>query len=515
MRRGPSIRRLLIGVNILTLLMPLGAMMALRLYNNNLVHQTEQALISESVVIGEAWRDRWLEAQGMALENAPPIQPPGAADELFPVEATLNLRHGLARPSPGATHTVTPGSGPEWVAGARIRPLLERAKRVTLSGARVLDTHGCIVATSGDDLGLCFDELPEVKAALAGHYQSVARERVSNEATPPLDSIQRGSDIRVYTALPVFSGGRVIGVVRLARTSLAPLKALWLDRRALLAGVLASVMLTLLVSFTSARTVTRPVREITAAAQAIARGEPRQPLKPGGVVPSEVFALSEALDTMTRQLSDRAAYISEFAANVSHELKTPLTGIGGAAELLRDHWETMDAAERLRFLDNIRSDVDRMERLVTRLLQLARIQSAPAEAEEIRLRPFFEELAAHSSGQVRLDLTGAPETIVIHPDHLHSAVRNLVDNAIRYGTGQPVEISVRDEAGRAVISVRDHGPGISEGNQAKIFGRFFTTDRDRGGTGLGLSIVQAVATTRGGSVRFDTGPGGTTFVLVL
>jgi signal transduction histidine kinase len=104
---------------------------------------------------------------------------------------------------------------------------------------------------------------------------------------------------------------------------------------------------------------------------------------------------------------------------------------------------------------------------------------------------------------------------MIHREHLESAVRNLLDNAVRHGAGQPVEVTVTSEGNYAVIRVRDQGPGISEGNQKKIFERFFTTERDHGGTGLGLSIVQAVAATRGGSVQFDSGPGGTTFVLTL
>ena len=515
MKPGPSIRRLLIGVNVLTFLVPIGAVALLRLYHTHLAHMTEQALISESVVIGEAWRERWLEEQGLPAEPAPAIRPPGTADDgFFPVEPSLSLQGGLLPPAPPASRVERNRDGPEWRAGARIHSILSRARLSNLSGARVLNRKGCTLATTADDVGACFDETPEVQQALAGHYTSVARERLSDERYP-MNSISRGGDIRVFTALPIFSDGQVVAVVRMSRTSLAPLKALWLDRRVILVGLAGSLLLTLLVSFYSARTISRPVREITRVAQAIARGESRQPLAPTGTVPAEVYALSSALDTMTAQLSDRAAYISEFAANVSHELKTPLTSIRGAAELVRDQWTEMSEAERHRFLDNIQGDVERMERLVTRLLHLARIQSAPGRAERVPLRPFFEALTARHGAQVRLDLTQAPEAMVIHADHLESAVRNLVDNAVRHGEGKPVEVAVRDQNGRTVIVVRDHGPGISEGNQRHLFERFFTTERDRGGTGLGLNIVQAVAKTRGGSVSFETGGSGTVFTLTL
>jgi signal transduction histidine kinase len=155
-----------------------------------------------------------------------------------------------------------------------------------------------------------------------------------------------------------------------------------------------------------------------------------------------------------------------------------------------------------------------MERLVTRLLQLARIQSAPGEAEEVAVKPFFEKLAARYP-PVRFDVSAAPASIVIHQDHFESAIRNLIDNAVRHGEGKPVDVVATDDDGRLVVRVTDRGPGISEGNRDRIFKRFFTTERDRGGTGLGLSIVEAVARTRGGSVTFDTGADGTTFTLRL
>jgi len=156
-----------------------------------------------------------------------------------------------------------------------------------------------------------------------------------------------------------------------------------------------------------------------------------------------------------------------------------------------------------------------MDRLVTRLLQLARIQSSPDTAETVEVAPFLAGIVARYGQQVRLDVSGTPAAITMNPDHLETAVRNLVDNALRHGAGQPVDVVVGHQGSRLAIAVRDRGPGISNGNQGRIFERFFTTERDRGGTGLGLAIVQAVAATRGGSVTYDTGPGGTTFTLLL
>jgi signal transduction histidine kinase len=187
----------------------------------------------------------------------------------------------------------------------------------------------------------------------------------------------------------------------------------------------------------------------------------------------------------------------------------------GAVELLREQWDEMSEDERRRFLDNIDADVGRTERLVTRLLQLARIQSSTDAPERVELRPFFEHLAERYDGRLNLDLSASPEVIEVNPDHLETAIHNLIDNAVRHGGDLPVDVSVSRQGMKVVVRVRDYGKGISERNRARIFDRFFTTERDRGGTGLGLAIVRAVAETRGGSVSFETGDEGTTFTLVV
>jgi len=154
-----------------------------------------------------------------------------------------------------------------------------------------------------------------------------------------------------------------------------------------------------------------------------------------------------------------------------------------------------------------------MDRLVTRLLQLARIQSSPDTAETVEVAPFLAGIVARYGQQVRLDVSGTPAAITMNPDHLETAVRNLVDNALRHGAGQPVDVVVGHQGSRLAIAVRDRGPGISNGNQGRIFERFFTTERDRGGTGLGLSITKKFVEMHGGRiwVESELGKGSTFF----
>lgn len=520
-RRGASIARILLLVNGFVLLVPVLAIVMLRIYEGHLVLQTESSLIAQSALIGEAWRSALWQAQGHPPGRTPRIQPPDAPDErFFPQTPVLPLDPELLPPlGDRPVRLAADRSGPAWVAGAAITPLLDRAKLVNLSGARVLDHAGCVVATTGTQLGECLDDLPEVQAALGGRYHAVARARISDEPPPPLTSISRRGQVRLFTAMPLFDDGRVIGVVRMSRTSMDPIKALWAHRDTLQWALLGCLLLTVAVSVFFARTITRPVRAITEAAQAIARGEGRRPLPAGGVLPAELHALSTALDEMTTQLQQRADYIADFAATASHELKTPLTGIRGAAELLRDAWDAMDDAQRQRFLDNIDAGAARMQRLVSRLLTLARIENrrAPLPEEDVPLRPLLEGLIeAHPGVDIALAVDPAtPESVRIAPDQLVSAVGNLVDNAARHGAGAPVRVTVAPAGPRVAIAVADQGPGISPGNRGRIFERFFTTARDDGGTGLGLAITRAIALSRGGDVTFESGPEGTVFRLVI
>ena len=517
MTRGPSIRWLLLGVNAFVLLVPILAVLLFQIYDTHLIETTERQLIAEAALVAEAWRAEWLEAQHIAPENAPSIRPPQSLDErFFPDVPVLGSSDPiLPAVTPPPARVLAPSDSPTWRAGRAIAPLLERAQRLNLTGVRVLDEQGCVVATTSHDLGACLGHLPEVRTALAGSYGAVERERLTDEPTPPLSDLRRRGKIRIFVAHPVFSDGRVIGVVRVARTSIDPLEALWLHRKILTAALGACVLLTLVVSLFFAYAITRPVRAITAAAERVAHGDRPSAFAIGGLVPEEVERLAGSLNRMTCELENRAAYVAEFATTVSHELKTPLTGIRGAAELLRDSWQKMSESERTRFIDNIDADAAYLQRLSTRLLELARIQNAPEPATSVDLGTFLAGVLARYGTALQLTVVDAPTPVTINAAHLEVAVRNLVDNALRHGGGKDVEVRLSRSGARATIEVSDHGPGISESNRAKVFHRFFTTERDRGGTGLGLSIVQAVAATRGGSVTFETGSEGTTFRLVI
>jgi signal transduction histidine kinase len=513
-RTGPRLRWWLLGANLFVLLAPLVAIVGLRLYDTLLVRQTERQLVAQSVLIAEAWRDQWLLAR--RLREPPPFRPPARADDTFiPIEPVTDLRSGVQPPQPADLPECRPADGPERRAALTVEPLLKRAQVFNLSAARLLDASGCVLATSRGDAGRSLAGLPEVEAALAGRYAAVARERHSDEPLPPVSDVRSRGAIRIFTALPVFSDGKVVAVVRMSRTSLDALTTLWHSRRGLLVAFAGTLLTALLVSLLFGTLIARPLRAIARAADVVAQGGSAEIPEAARWAPAEVASLRASLATMTARLHDRARDVAEFAADATHELKGPITAIRGAAELLREQWSAMDAAQRERFLANVDVDAARMERLVDRLLHLARIGSAPDAAGAVDVASFFGSISERYGGAVRVELRRPPERVSVAADHLHSAVQNLVENAVRYRNGQPVEVTVEGRDGRLAVQVRDHGPGISAANQARLFQRFFTTCPDEGGTGLGLAIVKAVAERYRGTVTWRTGPQGTTFELVV
>jgi len=258
-----------------------------------------------------------------------------------------------------------------------------------------------------------------------------------------------------------------------------------------------------LVSALFARAIAGPMHAITNKAKAVAAGHPQTEFALRGFTPAEIRTLSEALDVMTKKLRAQAEYVADFATTVSHELKTPIAAIRGASELLSD-FETMDSAQRQRFLHNILLDTERMDRLVTRLLTLAKIESAAAlPSPSVQVVPFVERLVRRYGDGVSLVLRDPPAELSILEDHLASAIGNLVDNAVRHGQGQPVEVTLgAAPGGRLLVSSRS-GSGDQRRQPTQGLGSLLY-DRARSrrhGAGAVHRAGHRVGEARGGGVR--------------
>jgi len=220
----------------------------------------------------------------------------------------------------------------------------------------------------------------------------------------------------------------------------------------------------------------------------------------------------------------------EFVANVSHELKTPITSIKGFVETLIDE-NPEDEEKRLRFLRIIRNHSDRLNALIEDLLALSRIEQGN-DLEKIPFVPTPVHGVVNSAvntcrvraeeRNVTLDVSCPTELeATVNHSLLVQALVNLVDNAIKYSdSGDTVAIAAGETETELLVSVQDQGPGIEQGHLPRLFERFYRVDRarsrDLGGTGLGLAIVKHIMQAHQGSVTVESRPGhGSTFTLHL
>ncbi|AXH95829.1 sensor histidine kinase [Ornithinimicrobium avium] len=304
-------------------------------------------------------------------------------------------------------------------------------------------------------------------------------------------------------------------------------------RQLFVAAGLGLVLLVAGVGWLATRMVTRPVEEAAAVSQQLALGHLDERLPVKGT--DELAQLATSFNTMAdsiqlqiRELRSLSRLQQRFVSDVSHELRTPLTTIRMAGEML--HASRGDFTLPVaRSAELLQQELDRFEELLNELLEISRYDSGAAVLER---HP--EDLVAVVHGAVegvktlaarlgtRLDVHLPAEPVIVRMDgrRVSRILRNLLANAIEHSESRPVVVTVAAEDQVVAVSVRDHGIGLDEQQQAHVFDRFWRADpsRDRttGGTGLGLAIAQEDARVHGGWLQVGSAPGeGTCFRLVL
>ncbi|WAC19390.1 two-component system sensor histidine kinase CreC [Luteolibacter sp. SL250] len=266
-----------------------------------------------------------------------------------------------------------------------------------------------------------------------------------------------------------------------------------------------------------------PIGKITDYANAVERGE--RPMKPKIGIGREVNTLAKALDSMRDALEGRQ-YAERYIQTLTHEMKSPLAAIRGAAELLD---EEMPPETRQRFLNNIIEETARSERLINRLLELSAIESRTSleKPEDLDfntiLQAAIDQAKAHAEiARVSLDITMPDQPVRIRGDAfiLRAAILNLLENAIDFSPkGSSIRIDLQAVEGLVTLSIRDHGPGIPDYARERIFDRFYSLRHHtvgRKGTGLGLTLVKEAAELHGGTIRLEAPEdGGTLAILTL
>jgi two-component system sensor histidine kinase CreC len=325
----------------------------------------------------------------------------------------------------------------------------------------------------------------------------------------------------LHVAAPLYDRERIAGVLTVVEPTATIETFLHLARPAVVQAGLLSLVVAALLSLAVSYGLTRPIDRLARYADAIREG--RRPAFPR-LGRTEVADLGLALQRMQEALEGRR-YAEEYVQTLTHELKSPLSAIRGAAELLQ---ENVPAEQQARFVANIRAETDRIGRIVERMLELATLENRRDRPEmaAVDVAALVHTIAEGFEPQVaakpvRLEST-VPDKLVLTGNAflLHQALANLLQNAIDFSpAGGTVRLAATADKDGVVLSVADEGPGVPAYAQARVFERFYSLARPDTGkksTGLGLNLVRETAQLHDGTIRLTNRPeGGALAELVL
>lgn len=326
--------------------------------------------------------------------------------------------------------------------------------------------------------------------------------------------------LRVVT-IPVQVGTQPVGAVQVAVPETQQRATLERLRRQLVVGGLIGTLLAAAAGWWLGRRATRPVADLTTVAEQVrATGDLGRRIDVAG--DDELARLAITFNQMLAALERTQQSQTQLVSDASHELRTPLTSLRTNIDVL-ESWEQLDIDDRRDLLHDVSSQLDEFGGLVDSLVALTRDARADVVFAPLDLTALVAEAAASMRpfvppGRTLVETTTAPATVMGDHDSLVRAVRNLVDNAIKYGDGT-IEVGLATAGGQATVCVRDHGPGVPPDQRERVFDRFHRAPEARSlpGSGLGLAIVAQSAARHGGSVDVD-GPGdgdGAVFTLHL
>ena len=382
--------------------------------------------------------------------------------------------------------------------------------RVTLLGVEQAggeDRPGFVIADSTAE-----------PSAVLGSYRSAAVALDSGEVAGGVESV---SGQRVgEAAVPISSAGvpRWVAVLSSPLGEVDDNVAL-IQRQILIAGVIA-VGLALLVGFYAARLHSRRLDRLREAAENVAEGDFSRPIPVDSS--DELGQLAMTFNEMQQRLERLDSARKEFIANASHELRTPIFSLGGFVELL-EH-EDPDAKSRSEFVETMREQIERLQKLTTDLLDLSKLDADAMEInlEDVDLGELGRKIASEFRPAARrrrskLEMRSKEKRMIARcdPDRTAQIIRILLDNALTHTPGgTKVTVTAVGSKDGAELVVGDEGRGIERRAQGRVFERFYTGD-SAGGSGLGLAIARELAERMGGGLEVVSKRGFTAFTLRL
>ena len=489
----------LLAFNLLVVFVPVIGVLYLSVYEAHLLHAQERAMVQQGRVLAAAL------GAGEELDAT-------SIERLF---VRLERRNDARYRVYGVNGEIVADSGR---AGAPAAP--EESARYGASDTpavrdRWLYRVGAWLARARDWLRPAVEEsrtgqsdgtAPELRAALAGRY-GAASHRTAGQRS-----------ITLTSAIPIRHDGTVIGAVLVSQSTFRILQALYDVRLRVFEVVVASLVAAALLTALATMTIVRPLAQLRARASALAeRRGPRPSGFPGSRRKDELGALARALDELTHRTNDHIRLLQSFAADVSHEFKNPIASIRTAAEMMAD---ADTEADRRRFLHLMTRDVDRLERLVSGLRDVAIVeeQIEHEATERVDLDRLLDEIVNRLQTIAQRGVTVA---IVRDPaDHqtrgsrerLAQVFDNLLANALSFAPdGSAIEVGVAAGDGGTRITIDDSGPGIPEAHLQRVFDRFFTYRPAQGRgdhAGLGLAIAKQIVERYGGRITAANRSGG-------
>ena len=353
----------------------------------------------------------------------------------------------------------------------------------------------------------------EVKPAEAKSYEvSSGRALLRRAGDNLIDGAAAKGELEISTTEPVSLKDEPAARLVLSRSFRNVNAVIWTERKKLagIALVIAGVML--VAGWWIAARLTQSLERLTVYAQGVRDG---RPVPPPPSRAKEIAELAQAFEEMRDALEGRQ-HAERYTQALAHEVKAPLAAIRGAAELLG---EDVPAAQREKFLGNIRSEGARIQQIVDRLLELSSLEARKAlhQTEVIDVPGLMTEAAdvlrpACAGANVTLTVSPAAATLRGERVLLREALVNLLQNALDFSpAGGAVSFSASTTGGRAVFTVEDRGPGVPDYALPRVFERFYSLPRPgtaRKSTGLGLALVREIAHLHGGDTALTNHPGG-------
>ena len=384
----------------------------------------------------------------------------------------------------------------------------------------VVDRRGRVM----DNMRTAYAEDPNFVASLDGQDISLALTMVLSGQEVAL-RLPIGGDPAFMVGVPFVQNDNVLGAV-LIQTKAQVIEG----------GLMAMIPQTIMVATTAmsiaaalvffyVRSVMRPLGDVTRAARAMADGNFNVRVSTETGSP-EITELSTAFNSMAGKLSEVESSRREFVANVSHELRSPITSISGFVEGMEDG--TIPAEEHPKYLALVGDETRRLSKLIGDLLALSRLERDDAALEwsefdinEMLRRAIIRRVNDLESKrmEVECDFQQEPCLVRADSDRIEQVVVNLLDNAIKFTPqGGKITLTTGVDKDICTVVVQDNGVGIPPEDRARVFDRFFTADRAHTagkGTGLGLSICQRIMEMHGQSLRLKDTEEGTAFAFTL